>query len=323
MGTRAMGFAKWLLLFLAFFASSAWSQGFPNKPIRIVVPFTPGGGNDVFARTFGQKLQERLGQPVVVENKPGAGGNIGAEFVARSTPDGYTLLVAQNGLTMLPWMSKALPFDVMKDFVPVGIGATLPMVVVVANKLPINSINELIAYAKANPGKLSYASPGIGAPHHLATELFMDMTGTKMVMVPYKGASGMLADLISGEVHVMFGALNSALPLIQSGKIRAIGLAERQRLPLFKDMPTVKESLPGYEVNFWFGLLAPAGTPDVITNKLSEEMRVIVSMPDVRERLAGVGFDSNPTSPAEMRRTMTVELEKWGKVVKAAGIQPQ
>ena len=323
MGPHASGMAKWLLVCLTLFASSALSQSFPSKPIRIIVPFTPGGGNDVFARTFGQKLQERLGQPVVVENKPGAGGNIGAEFVARSAADGYTLLVAQNGLTMLPWLSKALSFDIMKDFAPIGIGATLPMVVVVANKLPINSINELVVYAKANPGKLSYATPGIGAPHHLATELFMDMTGTKMVLVPYKGASGMLTDLMSGEVHVMFGALNSAIPLIQSGKIRAIGIAERQRVSLFKDMPTVNESLPGYEVNFWFGLLAPAGTSDAITNKLSEEMRVIVGMPDVRERLAGVGFDSNPTSAAEMRRTMTAELEKWGKVVKAAGIQPQ
>jgi tripartite-type tricarboxylate transporter receptor subunit TctC len=151
----------------------------------------------------------------------------------------------------------------------------------------------------------------------------MDMTGTKMVLVPYKGASGMLTDLMSGEVHVMFGALNSAIPLIQSGKIRAIGIAEHQRVSLFKDVPTVNESLPGYEVNFWFGLLAPAGTSDAITNKLSEEMRVIVGMPDVRERLAGVGFDSNPTSAAEMRRTMTAELEKWARVVKTAGIQPQ
>ena len=323
MGAPLKRLAGLLIALSALVAPGAWGQGFPNKPLRIVVPFTPGGGNDVFARTLGQKMHERFGQPVVVENKPGAGGNIGAEFVARSSPDGYTLLLAQNGLTMLPWLSKTLPFDVMKDFVPVGIGATLPMVVVVANKLPVKSINDLIIYARENPGKLSYATPGIGAPHHLATEWFMEMTGTKMVLVPYKGASGMLADLISGEVHVMFGALNSALPLIQSGKIRAIALAERQRIPLFKDVPTVNESLPEYEVNFWFGLLAPAGTPDAIVNKLSDEMRAIVAMPDVRERLAGVGFDSNPTSAAEMRRIMTAEFDKWGKVVKAAGIQPQ
>ena len=323
MSTRATGFAKWVMVLLALLASGAWSQSFPSKPIRIIVPFTPGGGNDLLARAVGQKLQERLGQPVIVENKPGAGGNIGAEFVAKSAPVGHTLLVGQNGLTMLPWLSKSLPFDVMKDFTPIGIGATVPMVMVVANKLPVNSINELIAYAKANPGKLSYATPGIGAPHHLATELFMGMTGTKMVLVPYKGASGMLADLISGEVHVMIGALNSAIPLFRAGKIRAIGVAERQRLPQFKDLPTVSESLPGYEVNIWFGLLAPAGTPDAVVNLLSDEQRAIVNIPEVREHLARVSLFSNPTSAAEMRRIMTVDLEKWGKVVKAAGIQPQ
>jgi len=207
----------------------------------------------------------------------------------------------------------------MKDFAPVGIGATLPMVVVVANKLPIDSINELIAYAKANPGKLSYASPGIGAPHHLATELFMDMTGTKMVMVPYKGASGMLADLISGEVHVMFGALNSALPLIQSGKIRAIGLAERQRLPLFKDMPTVKESLPGYEVNFWFGLLAPAGTPKAVVSRLNAEMVKILNLTEIRDRLSQVGFEAASSTPEEFASFIQTEIVKLGKVVKSSG----
>ena len=324
MGTRAMGFAKWLLLFLSLIGSNAWAQSFPSKPIHIIVPFTPGGGNDRVARAYGQKLQERHGQPVVVDNKPGASGNIGAEYVAKSAPDGYTLLLAYPALTILPWLSKSMPFDVMKDFGPIGIGATMPMVVVVATKLPIKSIQDLIDYAKANPGKLSYATPGIGTSHHVATELFMQMTGTKMVMVPYKGAAGMLADLTRGEVHVMFGALNSTVPLIRAGKIRAIALAERQRVPMFKDLPTVSETLPGYAVNFWFGLMAPAGTPEAITTMLSDEMRLIVGMPDVRERLAGVGFDSsNPTSPAEMHRIMAADLEKWGKVIKAAGIKPQ
>jgi len=308
---------------LAVAAAPVLAQGFPSKPLRIIVPFTPGGGNDVFGRSIAQKLQERLGQPAVVENKPGAGGNIGAEFVAKSAPDGYTLLVTQSGITMVPWVSKSVPFDVLKDFAPLGIGATQPMVMVVANNVPANSINELIAYAKANPGKLSYATPGVGTPHHLTTEMFMGMTGTKMVHVPYKGASGMLADLMSGEVHVMIGALNSAIPLFQAGKIRALGVAERQRLPQFKDLQTVNESLPGYEANIWYGLMAPAGTPDAITNKLSEEQRAIVNLPAVREHLARVGMDSNPTSAAEMRQIMTTELDKWGKVVKAAGIQPQ
>ena len=308
---------------LAAAAASVLAQGFPSKPIRIIVPFTPGGGNDVYARAVAQKMWERLGQPVVVENKPGASGVIGADFVAKSAPDGHTLLVVTNAFTMLPWMSKSLPFDAMKDFAPIGIGATLPMVVVVANKVPVKSINELIAYAKANPGKLAYATPGIGQPHHLAAEWFMSMTGTKMMHVPYKGASGILTDLMAGEVQVMFGALNSAFPLIQSGKIRAIGFAERQRLTQFKDVQTVSESLPGYEVTFLYALVAPAGTPDAIANKLSEEQRAILNLPDVREHFARVGFDTNPTSASEMRQTWNAEFEKWGKVVKAAGIQPQ
>lgn len=323
MSTRAKGFAKWLLVLVATLGSGAWGQGYPNKPIKIIVAQTPGGGNDVFARTLAQKLWEMLGQPVMVENKVGAGGNIGADFVAKSAPDGYTLLVAQNGLTMLPWVSKSLPFDVAKDFAPVGIGATHPMVVVVANSLPVKSINELIAHARENPGKLFYGSPGVGTPHHLATEWFMAMTGTKMVHIPYKGAAGILADLISGQVQVLFGAFSSTIPHIRSGKIRAIGVAERQRLEEFKDLPTVSETLPGFEVNFWYGLVAPAGTPDAIVNRISDAQKLIVSMPDVRKHLARIGFDSNPTSAPEMRRIMTTEIDKWGKVVKGAGIEPQ
>ncbi len=320
-----------VLLACAFLAvaAPAWAQNFPNRPIRIIVAVTPGGGLDLFGRIIGQKLQERLGQPVIVENKPGAGGITGVEFAAKSVPDGYTLLVMTNAFSMVPWASKSLPYDFMKDFAPIGIGATTPVVVVVTEKLPLKSINELIAYAKANPGKLSYATPGVGTLHHLVTELFMDMTGTKMFHVPYKGASaGMLADLMSGEVHVVFSSLGSAFPSSVRGKIRLIGVAEHQRLPQFRDVPTVNESLPGYEVNFWYGLLAPAGTPEPILNLLAEEQRTILNMPEVRERLAGVGFDTNPTFPAEMRQIMAAEIAKWAKVVKAAGMnaaanQPQ
>ena len=323
MGTRASGFARLLLVLIGLIGSSAWSQGFPSKPIRIIVPFSAGGGNDVFGRKIAQKLQERLGQPVVVENKTGASGIIGAEFVAKSPADGYTLLAAQQALVLLPLVFKSVPFDVMKDFAPVGIGASVPMVVMVTNSLPVTSINELIAHAKANPGKLFYGTPGIGTPQHLATELFMNMTQTIMVQVPYKGASDILTDLMSGDVHVVFGALNSAAPLIRAAKVRAIGIAEREPLQLFKDVPTVFESLPGYEMNFWFGMLAPAGTPDSVVNRLSEEQRAIINLPDVREGLAKVGMDSKPTSAAEMRQIMAAELEKWSKVAKAAGIQRQ
>jgi tripartite-type tricarboxylate transporter receptor subunit TctC len=322
MNACAKRFAKWLLVMVALWASCAWSQTYPSKPIKIIVSFTPGGGNDLFARIIAQKLWERLGQPVVVENKPGAGGIVGTQAAVRSSPDGYTLLAANNGLILAQWMTASLPFDVIKDLAPVGVGATQPMVVAVTNKIPVNSLNDLIAYAKANPDKLSYATVGIGTTHHLATEWFMNMTGTKMVQVPYKGAAGTLNALISGEVQVAFGALSAAVPYMESGKIRAIALAERQRLSQFKDLPTLNERLPGLEVTFWYGLMAPAGTPDAILNRLSEEQRTIVNMPDVRERLARVGMDSNPSSVAEMRQTMATEHAKWSKVRKDSGLQP-
>lgn len=323
MNARVIVTASLAVLSCLLIAPASAQGSFPNKPIRIIVPFTPGGGNDVFARAVGQKMQERLGQPVVVENKPGAGGNIGAELVAKSTPDGYTLLVAQNGLAMIPWLYQNLPFDPMKDLAPVTIALTLPMAAAVNNDLPVKSINELIAYARDNPGKLSYATPGIGTPHHLSMELFMDMTGIKMVMVPYKGAAGMLPDLIAGRVNVLFGALNSMLPHIQSGKIRAIGIAERTRLAMLDQVPTINESLPGYIVTFWFGLAAPAGTPDAIVKKLADEVRTIVNLPDVSPRLKQAGFEINPSTPEEMRATLQSDYAMWGRVVKAAGIKPE
>jgi tripartite-type tricarboxylate transporter receptor subunit TctC len=317
-------FASLLPALLLALSGQAMAQGaFPNRPLRIIVPFTPGGGNDVYARAVGAKLSERLGQPVIVENKPGAGGNLGADFVAKSPPDGYTLLLAQNGLSMVPHLTRNLPFDVTRDLAPVGIGASLPLAVAVNNDLPVRNIPELLAYAKANPGKLSYATPGIGTPHHLATEWFLNLTGTRMVMVPYKGAAGMITDLIGGQVQVLFGALNSILPQHQSGKLRIIALAEKQRHPTFKDLPTISETVPGYETFFWFGLMAPAGTPEAILNRLSDEQRAIVTMPDVRERLAGAGFDIMPVGAAEMRRTMATELERWGKVVREANIKAE
>ena len=303
--------------------TSTSSQDYPNRPIKIVVPLPPGGGNDVYARVIAEKLRERLGQPVIVENKPGANGIIATNFVAKSAPDGYTLLQAQQSLILLPFSYKSLPFDVLKDFAPVGIGATQPMVVAVTNSLPVKSINELIAYAKEHPGKLFYATPGLGTPQHLSTEWFKSLTGINMVHVPYKGAADVLTALMTGQVQVMFGALNSAAPFIQTGKIRAIGVAERQRLPQFKDVPTVNESVPGYLQTHWYGLMAPAGTPEAILNKLSEAQRAIVNMPDVRESLARVGMDSNPSSAAEMRQTITTEMVRWGKIVKTAGIEPQ
>ena len=304
-------------------AAQVMAQAFPNRPIRIIVAFGPGGGNELYARVVGDKLRERLGQPVLVEIKPGANGNIAGEFVAKSPADGHTMLVAQSGLTMLPWMAKSLPFDVVKSFAPVGIGATVPMVAVVNNNLPVKSIADLIAYARANPGKISYAIPGIGSPHHMAVELLQNLSGTKMVAVPYKGAAAMLTDLMSGEVHFMIGAMNSAVPFFKADKIRAIGVAERQRVTGFPDIPAVAETLPGYEVTIWYGMMAPAGTPEPVVNLLSAELSAIGKLPDVRDALAKAGIESNPGSAPEMARTIAAEIDKWGKVIRDAGIQPQ
>ena len=302
-------------------AAPVWAQAsYPTKPIRLIVPFSAGGGTDTFGRAVGQKLQERLGQPVVVENRPGAAGNIGADVVAKSSPDGYTLLLAQDSLAVVPWLFKSLPFDVNKDFAPIGIGVFMPMVLVSANKVPAKTLGELIAYAKSNPGKLSYGTPGTGTAHHLNFESFLALTGTQMLHVPYKGASPLMGDLASGSVEVAFSAVSSAMPLLRSNRIRALAVADHARLPQMKDLPTIAESYPGYMANVWFGLMAPAGTPQDITNKLSAEMRASLNLPDLQERLTGLGYQIKPTTPEEMRQIMSAEYEKWGKVVKAVGI---
>ena len=314
-----------ILIFIAaacLAATQAAAQGFPSGIIRIIVSFPPGGGNDVYARAIAPKLQERYGYPVIVENKPGAGGNIGTMMVVKSPPDGHTLVVAHNGLAMQPWLSKNVPFDLEKDLAPVCVSLKLPMAAVVNPDLPVRSVNELVSYAKSNPGRIAFAIPGFGTPHHMYAELFMSMTGTKMVAVPYKGAAGMIPDLMSGQVQLMFGALNSALAHIKSGRLRAIGIGERQRLASLADVPAIGESLPGYEAGFWFGLMAPAGTPEAVLNRIAQDVGEIVNLPDVAPRLRNVGFEVSPGSPAQMRALIRSELQKWEKVVKDAGIKP-
>lgn len=299
------------------------AQGYPDKRIRIIVPFSPGGGTDTFGRIVGQKLQERLGQPVVVENRPGAAGNIGADAVAKASPDGYTLLLAQDSLAIVPWLSKSLPFDPMKDFAPIGVGVFMPMMLVSANSLSVTSLRELIAYTKANPGKLAYGTPGAGTAHHLNFELFLTRIGGTMVHVPYKGATPMMADLMSGNLQVAFSALSSAMPLVAGGKIRVLAVANEERVPQLRDVSAISESLPGYTAHVWFGLMAPARTPAAITGKLSDELRAIVNLPDIRERLTNLGYQVKPTTPAEMTKLMADEYEKWGQVIKTAGIKPE
>ncbi|MSQ70327.1 MAG: tripartite tricarboxylate transporter substrate binding protein [Betaproteobacteria bacterium] len=317
-----LAFVAFCVAFVAFSfaAATALAQPYPAKPIRIVVGFSPGGATDVFARVLAQGLQERLSQAVVVENRPGAGGNIANTFVARSAPDGYTLNLSQEGMLLAPWLMKAPTFDPLKDFVPIGIAVNMPQLLIASNNLPVKSVAELIAHAKANPGKLSYGTPGVASGHHLNFETLLTMTGTQMVHVPYKGAAPMMTDIISGNVHVALSAFSTTQPFMQ--KVRVLAVASRERIPQMKDLPTVAETLPGYFANVWFGLTAPATTAAEITRKLADEMRAAVLLPNIRKQLLDLGYQLNGTnSPAEMREFMATEYEKWGKIVKAVGIE--
>ena len=306
---------------LALHATGSLAQrNYPDRPIRIVVPYSAGGGNDVLARTVAPKLQERFGQPVVVENKPGAGGNIAVEFVAQSPADGYTLIVANNGFTMTPWIQKNIAFNPV-NFAPVSITVALPMGFAVNNELPVKTIAEFIAYAKANPGKLSYGTAGAGTPHHLAMELFQTMTDTKMVMVPYKGAPGMMLDLIPGRINALFSGLDSMLANYQAGKIRLLAVGERARLSRLPEVPTVSETVSGVEVQIWLGFAAPQNTPAAITRRLSDEIRAAVAQPDAAAALKRLGYEINPTTPEEMLAVVQSDYAKWGRVVAAAGIK--
>ena len=312
------------ILFLLFSASPVLAQQYPHQPIRLVVPFGPGGGNDILARVISQRLNARWGQPVLVENRPGAGGNIGAEYVAKSAPDGHTLLVATNTLTMTPHLTAQVPFDVRRDFSPVALLATTPFALVVSPDLPARSVRELIAYAKQHPGKLSYATPGIGTPHHLGMEYFKSLTGTDMVHIPYKGSVASLTDVATGRAQLMLVTINAAMPFIQGNKVRALAVAERERVSLLKDLPTVIEAgVADFEVTAWYAILAPAGTPAAVTQRLAGELMQLFSDAETRERLQPAGFELTPAPPERLRALIATDLEKWGRVVKAAGIKAE
>ncbi len=300
----------------------ASAQGYPNKPIRVLVGYAPGGGSDIIARLVAQNLQTRLGQPVVVENRPGAGGNLAIDLVAKARPDGYTLLVTPNTFTMAPALFSKLPFDVLKDFAGVGIIATSPMVVIVNPQVPIFSVAELIQYAKANPGKLSYSTPGIGTPQHLGTELFKAMTATDIVHIPYKGGAPAVAAVVSNEVPLSFAAINSAKPFIDAGRVRAVATSEVKRYAQL-GLPTIGVTVPGYDVGIWYGVVVPAGTPKSIIDRLNAELVVIVQIPDVKEQMAKQGYESAVAPPAEMESQIRTEVEKWIRAARQAGVKQE
>jgi tripartite-type tricarboxylate transporter receptor subunit TctC len=306
---------------LALAADDAQAQTYPSKPIRMVVPFTPGGTTDILARTVGQKMGEAWGQPVVVDNRPGAGGNIGSELVAKSAPDGYTLLMGTISTHAInASLYKRLPFDPTRDFAPVSRVGTLPNILIVHPSVPVKSVKELIELAKSKPGDLNFASSGVGTSLHLSGELFNSMAGVKLVHVPYKGSSPALADLLGGQVKIMFDNLPSALPHVKAGKLKPLAVTGAKRAGVLPEVPTVIGSgLPGFEVTSWFAVFAPAKTAKDIITKLNGEIVKILNSADVKEKLTQLGVDAAPTTPEELAAFAKAETEKWGKVVKATG----
>jgi tripartite-type tricarboxylate transporter receptor subunit TctC len=311
-----------LLAFSALAAAPmAGAQTYPAKTIRIVVPFPPGGATDILARAVAQKLTDAWGQAVVVDNRPGAGGNIGSELVAKAAPDGYTLEMGTVGTHAINASLYAkMPYDHVKDFAPVILVAGVPNVLVVNPSLPVSSVQELIAYAKANPGKLNFASSGNGTSIHLAGELFKVMAGVQMTHIPYKGSAPALQDLIGGQVQLMFDNLPPSLPHIKAGKLRALAVTSATRSSALPDTPTIAESgLPGFEASSWFGVLAPAGTPPAIIARLNAEIGAWLASAEAKEKMLALGANIGGGSPEDFARHIAAETAKWQKVVKASG----
>lgn len=301
----------------------AAAQAWPAKPIRMVIPFPAGGTTDILGRIAAQKLSESLGQQVIPDNRPGAAGNIGTEVVAKAAPDGYMLLTAPGStLTIHPSLYAKLGFDPLRDFAPVTVLAAVPNVLVVHPSLPARSVKELIALAKAKPDALNYASTGAGQSTHLAMELFKTMAGVKITHVPYKGSAPAVTDLLGGHVSLMFDNMPSAAPHVKAGKLRPLAVSTLKRSPLLPEIPTVAEAgLPGFEVSVWFAVLAPAGTPRAVVDRLNQVLVNALQAPDVRERLSSQGAEPIGNSPEQFTALMKRDLAKWAKVVKAAEIK--
>lgn len=295
---------------------------YPTRTVTIVVPFPPGGASDISARTISQKLSEVLGQSVIVENKAGANGNIAAEYVVGSPPDGHTLLWGFPGLTTNPSLYQKLAYDPMRDLAPVVLVAWTPVLLVANPKSPYKTYKEFLAYAKANPAVLNYGSAGNGASGHMAAELFRSMTHVQMQHVPYKGGVLALNDLVAGQVQLVFDSVVGSASLVQSGKLRAIAVAGTKRSEMLPDVPTFEESgLPGYDAGTWFGILAPAGTPPAVVDRLRNETVKVMAMPDVKARFATLALDAGGGTPEEFRTFLRNETAKWSAVVKSAGIR--
>ena len=298
--------------------SPAFSQAYPAKPVRLIVGFAATGGTDTISRIISKKLGETWPQPLVVENRPGADGSIATELVAKAPPDGYTIVVVTNAHTITPFQRK-LAYDPVKDFAPVTLLASTPNLLLVHPTLPVRTVKELLALAKARPGQLTFGSSGTGTSPFLAMELLKSMTGANMVHAPYKGSAPALIDLMGGHIHLMFGAIASVQGSVKSGRLRAIAISSPKRWPAWPDVPTVSETLPGFEAATWYGALAPAGTPAAIVNKLQTDIAGALQQPDVKAYVTESGFEAIASKPEEFAAVIQRDLQKWGKLIRALG----
>ncbi len=320
-----------MLMPVALLAASVLSlpieaaTAFPNKPIRIIVAYTPAGTTDILARAIGQKMSETWGQPVIVDNRAGAAGNIGTEVAARSTSDGHTLIMGTAGTHGINVsLYRKLSWHPVNDFAPVSLSAMVPNIMVVNNSLPVKNVREFVAHVKANPGKLSYGSPGNGSTAHLSMELFKSMTGSNIVHIPYKGSAGVLADVMGGQIAVTIDNMPPYIPQVKAGKIRALAVSTNKRSSAMPDLPTIAEAgVPGYEAGAWFGLLAPAGTPKAILAQLSAESARILKLPDISKRISELGAEPVGSTPEQFAALINSEIAKWAKVIKDANVELQ
>lgn len=316
--TRRSLIASAAALLAALGLPAAAQPAFPqNKPITLVVPFAPGGGNDILARAIAPKMAQLLGQTVVIENKPGAGGNLGADAVARAAPDGHTIVIASSQVTMNPFLEMKVPFKIERDFEPIGLVGAVPIVLVANVDQPYRTLPEFIAHARAHPGKLSYSSPGNGTPQHLAGEVFAKLVKTEMLHVPYRGTGPSISDLIAGQVQVSFATFASVAPHVQAGKLRALGVAGQKRTPLMPELPTFGDAgVKNYDASLWYSLLAPARTPKVVVDKLNEALLGALKDPAVARQLEQQGFEVLRSSPSELKAFIAKELARWERVIK-------
>jgi tripartite-type tricarboxylate transporter receptor subunit TctC len=311
------------LLLAGALTAPLFAQPYPHKPLRLIIPFPGGGGGaDYVGRVIGQKLAERLGQPVVIENRPGAAGNIGIELVAKAQPDGYTLLLTTPSLTISPSLYKKLNYDPVKDLAPISLVAEIPNLFLVRPSLPVTNLKEFVTYARANPGKLNFGGSGIGSSTHLATVLFMSLAKVNLVNVTYKGSAQALIGMLGGEIDVIVIGPTAALPQIQSGRVRALAVLRNERLPSLPNVPTIKEAgVENSEVTTWYGILAPAGTPRDIMNRLNAEWIRIAAQPDTLEKMQNAGVETLSGTPAQFAALIKAEIARWAKVIKDANVR--